>query len=155
MYKQLRYNYLANIKYIDFLTMNPFPEGEKLLSHILNAQHIWNARVDQSLSIYGIWQVHKAEQWTLINKENYDSSLGHIIGVNMQKGHEYKEYTGDFLSNNMEEILNHILMHSAYHRGQIASKAEQEGFSPPKTDYMDFLHSNWSESDATSLPSQQ
>lgn len=139
MYNLLRHNYLANQKYIDFLAKNPFSEGEKLLSHILNAQHIWNARVGDALSIYDIWQMHKKEQWDTINQENFDLSLKLTVGVNLHVGHKYKEYTGDDFTNNVVDILRHVVMHASYHRGQIAQKAKELGLVPPATDYIQYL----------------
>lgn len=139
MYNLLRYNYLANQKYIDFLAKNPFSQGEKVISHILNAQHIWNARVSKTLSIYDIWQPHDLNQCTEINKENFDHSLKLIVGVSLQERHAYKEYTGEKFTNNVVEILNHVVIHAGYHRGQIAAKAKELKLSPPATDYINYL----------------
>lgn len=139
MYNLLRYNYLANQKYIDFLAKNSYPEGEKIISHILNAQHIWNARVSDTHSIYDIWQVHHLDQCTEINKENFEQSLKLTVGVSMQVGHTYKEYTGEKYTNNVVEILNHVVMHGCYHRGQIAKKVKELDLQPPSTDYIHYL----------------
>ena len=37
----------------------------------------------------------------------------------------------------MEDILTHVLLHSAYHRGQIASQVRAGGEQPA---YTDFIH---------------
>ena len=37
----------------------------------------------------------------------------------------------------VRDILTHVFMHSAYHRGQIASDMRQAGFVPA---YTDFIH---------------
>ncbi len=143
MYNLLRYNYLANQKYIDFLVQQSFSEGEKLLSHILNAQHIWNARITDSLSIYDAWQLHEQAQWADINKQNFDQSLKLTVGVSLEEGHTYKEYTGEKYTNNVVEILNHVVLHSGYHRGQIAAKANELDLAPPTTDFIKYLRESW------------
>lgn len=144
MYNLLRHNYLANQKYIEFLTAHPFSEGDKLFSHILNAQHIWNARVSDTHSIYSAWQIHNKEQWSTINKENFEQSLGLTVGVNLHVGHTYKEYTGgDDFTNNVVDILRHVTLHAGYHRGQIALKAKELGYDAPATDYIKYLREGW------------
>jgi uncharacterized damage-inducible protein DinB len=37
----------------------------------------------------------------------------------------------------VEDILTHVLLHSAYHRGQIASQTRAAGGTPA---YTDFIH---------------
>jgi len=37
----------------------------------------------------------------------------------------------------VQDILTHVLLHSAYHRGQIASQVRSSGEQPP---YTDFIH---------------
>ncbi len=37
----------------------------------------------------------------------------------------------------MEDILTHVVLHSAYHRGQIASQVRSGGEQPA---YTDFIH---------------
>ena len=36
----------------------------------------------------------------------------------------------------IEDVLVHVLMHGAYHRGQIASALREAGVTPPYTDYI-------------------
>jgi uncharacterized damage-inducible protein DinB len=36
----------------------------------------------------------------------------------------------------VEEILTHVTIHSAYHRGQIASDVRSAGLEPAYTDYI-------------------
>ena len=41
--------------------------------------------------------------------------------------------------NTFRELLTHVLMHSATHRGNIIVKLRDEGIVPPETDYIIFL----------------
>jgi uncharacterized damage-inducible protein DinB len=38
-----------------------------------------------------------------------------------------------------EQMLHHLIMHSAYHRGQLATLLRQLDFIPPTTDYLDYI----------------
>ena len=50
---------------------------------------------------------------------------------------EYRNSKGEAWSNRVEDILTHVLMHSAYHRGQIALEMRAAGTEPA---YTDFIH---------------
>ena len=50
---------------------------------------------------------------------------------------EYRNSKGEAWSNRVEDILTHVLMHSAYHRGQIALEMRASGAQPA---YTDFIH---------------
>src|SRR5207245_11475331 len=49
----------------------------------------------------------------------------------------YKNTKGESWRNSVEDILMHVVMHSAYHRGQIAADMRAAGHSPA---YTDFIH---------------
>jgi len=49
----------------------------------------------------------------------------------------YKNSKGEFYESRVRDILTHVFMHSAYHRGQIASEVRQAGRGPA---YTDFIH---------------
>src|SRR5712675_664939 len=49
----------------------------------------------------------------------------------------YKNTKGEPWTDTVQDILTHVLMHSAYHRGQIASQKRASGQTPA---YTDFIH---------------
>jgi uncharacterized damage-inducible protein DinB len=48
----------------------------------------------------------------------------------------YTNSKGETWNNTVEEILTHVVIHSAYHRGQIASDVRASGGVPAYTDYI-------------------
>lgn len=50
---------------------------------------------------------------------------------------EYRNSKGEAWSSRVEDVLTHVLMHSAYHRGQIALEMRAAGAEPA---YTDFIH---------------
>jgi uncharacterized damage-inducible protein DinB len=50
---------------------------------------------------------------------------------------EYRNSKGEKWSSRVEDILIHVLFHSAYHRGQIALQMRAIGVDPA---YTDFIH---------------
>ena len=49
----------------------------------------------------------------------------------------YKNTKGEAWSSSIGDVLTHVVMHSAYHRGQIASHMREQGTVPA---YTDFIH---------------
>lgn len=143
MDKLLKYNYLTNKKYINFLLEHPFDEGYTLLSHILNAQHIWNERIVSKVPEISPWQVLEPSTWESINTTNYTQSMDIIVGVDLSKVISYTNSQNALFTNSIKDIMHHVVNHSSYHRGQIASKATQLGLKPPATDYILFARSDW------------
>jgi uncharacterized damage-inducible protein DinB len=55
----------------------------------------------------------------------------------LRVGVTYKNTKGEPWTNSVEDILTHVIMHSAYHRGQIAADMRASGHTPA---YTDFIH---------------
>jgi uncharacterized damage-inducible protein DinB len=49
----------------------------------------------------------------------------------------YRNSLGESWTNTVGDILTHVVAHSAYHRGQVASELRAAGFTPA---YTDFIH---------------
>ena len=49
----------------------------------------------------------------------------------------YANSKGESFSSTVEDVLMHVVMHSAYHRGQIAAEVRAAGRQPA---YTDFIH---------------
>jgi uncharacterized damage-inducible protein DinB len=49
----------------------------------------------------------------------------------------YKNSKGESWTSTVQDILTHVVIHSAYHRGQIASLMRAAGGTPA---YTDFIH---------------
>jgi uncharacterized damage-inducible protein DinB len=48
----------------------------------------------------------------------------------------YRNSKGEPWTSTVEDILTHVVLHSAYHRGQIASQVRSGGEQPAYTDYI-------------------
>jgi uncharacterized damage-inducible protein DinB len=49
----------------------------------------------------------------------------------------YKNSKGEAWSSTVHDVLTHVALHSAYHRGQIAGLMRARGYAPA---YTDFIH---------------
>jgi uncharacterized damage-inducible protein DinB len=63
--------------------------------------------------------------------------LGQLSHAGLSEKVTYKNSKGEPWTSTVEDILTHILLHSAYHRGQIATQVRAGGEHPA---YTDFIH---------------
>ena len=111
-------------------------KSKKLISHIFNAQEIWNARILGRNSAFGVWQIHEMSAWKPINQQMHDASLAILHSNTLDVSVEYSNTKGDHFSNTIQDILFHIINHSTYHRGQIASDFRNSGIEPIVSDFI-------------------
>jgi uncharacterized damage-inducible protein DinB len=121
--------------------LNAPPERSvKLLAHILSAERLWLERLLVQKQTLPVWPLSTLAQckpevdqlpglW-----KNYLTALGEAA---LARSLTYKNTKGESFSSQKQDILLHVVMHSAYHRGQIAADMRAAGFTPP---YTDFIH---------------
>ncbi len=108
----------------------------KLQSHILNAHQIWNYRIEQKEGHFAVWQIHPVATWKDIDQNNFQSSLQILNKVDLNDKIQYKTSQGQAFTNSVRDIFFHVINHSTYHRGQLASEFKQAGIEPIVTDYI-------------------
>jgi uncharacterized damage-inducible protein DinB len=114
--------------------------SRKWMAHIVAAGHVWHSRLTQQAQPYPVWP-----ELTLDESEKEARNLTSLwkayldrIGVGgLSQTVSYKNTKGESWSNKVQDILTHVFMHSAYHRGQIAADLRQSGHQPA---YTDFIH---------------
>ncbi|MGC1515932.1 MAG: DinB family protein [Maribacter sp.] len=135
------YNFHCNKKLIEEcsrLTDIP-PRTKVLISHILNAHHIWNSRMLGKPSEYGVWQDHQVADWADIHYENQRSSFEIISNADsFDKRIDYENTEGRLFTNTLKDMLFHIINHSTNHRGQIAVDYRNNGLTPVALDYVHY-----------------
>jgi uncharacterized damage-inducible protein DinB len=132
----------ANLEVIGSLRAAGSPPARslKLLAHIMAAEHVWLARLFERQSPFPVWPELTLEQceeqvrllavsWRDYLADNFPSSLDRNVS--------YKNSKGESWTSSVRDILTHVFMHSAYHRGQIAADMRQAGYVPA---YTDFIH---------------
>ena len=133
------YNFYCNKKLIEtFSALNEVPEKSlELFSHMLNAHHLWNARINGKKSRYDVWQVHQIKDWTEIHYENQRTSFEITSEADdFEKRIDYENSEGRLFTNTLQDLLFHIINHSTHHRGQIATNLRASGIIPQPLDYV-------------------
>ena len=138
------YTYHSNDKIIDLLLEKEFPDKSlKLLNHILNAHEIWNSRIEGITIKTSVWEVRASENLKKINTNNFNLSKKIIETYDLDKKIIYRNSKGDQFENSIKDMLFHVVNHSTYHRGQIASNLKEHGIEPLVTDYIFYKRTNF------------
>jgi uncharacterized damage-inducible protein DinB len=110
----------------------------QLMSHILAAERLWLERLEQTPQSLPVWP-----KLDLEGCEREASELGRLWPKYLEEADDlsrtvsYKNSKGELWTSTILEVLTHVVMHSAYHRGQIASHMRASGETPA---YTDFIH---------------
>lgn len=140
--KLYRYNAWANKRVIGTLVRQQVHDEKilSLLGHVVAAQFLWLHRIKglpaPDVKLWGTYTldqlVEMAEraglQWLefVESTENFDREM------------TYRNYVNEPYTNNVENIMIHLVNHSSYHRAQIAMLLRQKGFEPINTDFITY-----------------
>lgn len=111
-----------------------------LLAHILSAERLWLERLKQEPQSTPVWPELTLENCAAQVREVgrlWREYLGGSAEDDLAKSISYKNTRGDLWSSTVADVLTHVILHAAYHRGQIASHMRAHGKTPA---YTDFIH---------------
>lgn len=134
-----RYNNHCNQALATLIALHPDQTSRRALDlfcHVLNAHHIWNSRVLQQKSRYDRLQSHLPQDLEAIDRDNHAATDRIMDAGILSEARTYVNFKGEQGTNTVQDILFHVINHSTYHRGQIASDLKQSGIEPPVTDYI-------------------
>jgi len=134
----LEYNRFANNAFTYSLKSNEVQDEQALvlMSHIINAQHIWNARILGEKPNVSVWQKHSFHELNVLNEEGFTKSIEIMGKLNPTTAINYKNTKGHDFVKSVQDVLLHITNHSTYHRGQVAMRLKELGLQPPASDYI-------------------
>lgn len=126
-----------------------FPSVLGTLGHLYAAEWVWLERL-RGVSPPGLppsdgvptLPVLK-ERWDVV-EEGQKTFVESLTDDQMEEKVRYRNVKGEPWSYVMSDLLVHIVNHSTYHRGQVATMFRQLGKKPAATDYLVFLDSGTS-----------
>lgn len=109
------------------------------MGHIIGAEYLWLARLERKPAPMAVWPDLTVSQCGERLEELSDELSKTLAGATPKRLSESVAYTntkGEAWTSTVEDILTHLAIHSAYHRGQIASDLRAAGQEPAYTDYI-------------------
>jgi uncharacterized damage-inducible protein DinB len=139
--RQFAYDAWANREVLAGLKANLHPPAQplQLLAHILSAERLWLERIRNQPQSQPVWPDFTFEQCEaqIADLANlWTEFLGQLSPDELANKVSYKNSKGEPWTSTVEDVLTHVVLHSAYHRGQIASQVRAGGGQPAYTDYI-------------------
>lgn len=116
------------------------PRSVRLLAHVVGTEWTWRSRILPESKKMAVWPQLTVEE---IGREieelraAWESYLAALTPERLTLTGSYTNSKGEHFSNQIGDILMHVVMHSAYHRGQIAADMRASSLEPV---YTDFIH---------------
>jgi uncharacterized damage-inducible protein DinB len=118
---------------------NPPAHTLDLFSHVVATEHVWLARLRGETPELPAWPQLSLAQCAEIgtrSAEEYSALVESLDDIALDGGITYRNSIGDEYTNSVADILIHVALHGAYHRGQIAAAIRAGGDAPATTDYI-------------------
>ena len=137
------YNDWANWRIIRSLGESSSAKCLRILAHLLITEKEYFERLyGKDSTGFDFWQnLSLSECGNLASEttQNYDRLLKRFDEEGLSLRARYKTSEGVAHENTFRELLSHVLVHSATHRGNIILQMREENIAPPKIDYIIYL----------------
>jgi uncharacterized damage-inducible protein DinB len=144
-FRQLfEYDYWANQEALRSLaTINVAAERAlKIAGHIIGAQRVWLGRLETPDSATPPWPLLSLEEASAAVSEmhhRWNSFLSNLAPERLDEVLVHRNSKGVEFRVSIRDVLIQLVMHSAYHRGQIAASVREVGGKPAATDYIVYV----------------
>ena len=139
------YDYWANqeaLRSIATLSV-PAERALKVAGHIIGAQRVWLGRLEATVTeTPGPWPEVTLEQANNAVSEmhqRWNSFLGTLAPEGLDEDLVHRNSKGAEFRAPVRDVLMQLVMHGAYHRGQIAAAVREAGGKPSSTDYITYV----------------
>jgi len=115
------------------------PRIRTIFNHLLQAKQIWIMRLHgEDLTDVPVWPDLTWDACTALITENETAYTAYLQDdtLELTASFTYPNSKGQTFSNTIQDALMHVLLHSSYHRGQLALALRQHGHEPLVTDYI-------------------
>lgn len=133
----------ADERVLDSLTQPGVPQRAlDLYAHVLGAEHVWLARLEQRAAAVAVWPVIALDECARLARQNRDGFRAYVerlTSADLSRSVHYRNSAGDEFDTAIEDILVHVAMHGSYHRGQVSLLVRDAGAEPQPTDFIAFV----------------
>jgi uncharacterized damage-inducible protein DinB len=128
----------------------PSPRALKLLSHVVGAELLWLARLEKEPSPCPAWPeftLHECEEQLRSLPRKWRDWFADLAPSDLAESIDYVNTKGQKFASRIDDVQTHVILHSSYHRGQIAADVRAGGGEPVLTDFIHCARSGLLEGD--------
>lgn len=137
------YNDWANRRIIVSLKSAASERSRQILAHLLATEKEYYERLyGKDSTGFDFWPDLSVEACGTLARETagaYEKLLRRFDDSGLDLKAKYRTSEGVPYENTYRELITHVLLHSSIHRGNIVLKLREDGFEPPKIDYIIYL----------------
>ncbi len=119
------------------------PAAARPLAHLLVAEKVWLMRLrgedTAGVDLAPELSLAECEKLADENRQGFSAFLAALPGDALDSEVTYRNSKGTEFRTRVRDILLHVVLHGAYHRGQVASALRAGGGTPANTDYITFV----------------
>lgn len=135
-----RHNDWSNRKVVAVLKQHDCPEAVRLMSHVLVTElEYFNRMFGKDSTGFDFWPDADPDGLSALAMkvtEDYERLLERFDDEGLGQTARYKTSEGESVRNTFRDMLSHVVLHSASHRGQALNCLRQDGIEPPVVDYI-------------------
>ncbi len=121
---------------------SPPAEALREYAHILGADEVWLARLEQRAPATPVWPGLDLPQLRTLADEvhaGYSRYLAALDEADLMREVSYRNSAGQSFRTPVQDILLHVALHAQYHRGKVNLLLREAGLEPMPTDYIAFV----------------
>jgi uncharacterized damage-inducible protein DinB len=129
----------ANREWLHFIAKNAHGDEWlwRRLSHIMLGERAWFQRIhgeEPGRDIWTLLSIAQLEEISARHERVYQT----LLRDDLARIVAYQRFTGERHQSPVSDILLHLTLHGAHHRGQMASHASARGLAPINTDFIEY-----------------
>jgi uncharacterized damage-inducible protein DinB len=119
------------------------PAALSYFAHVVSTEHVWLSRIAQRPPDVAVWPTLSLDECAFLAARNRDE-LEAIVATlteeaDLAREIPYRNSAGVAFVSRLDDILIHVSLHGAYHRGQVSLMVRRSGGTPTPTDYIGFV----------------
>lgn len=139
--RQLRFHRWAYSAFAEALGALPEPPERcvRWLSHLVASDSLWLDRIlgrPQRLAVWPELELAGCRRETEQLARAWGEYARRLDAAELDRVVAYTNSQGERWESRVDDILTHLVVHGAYHRGQIAAEMRAHGAAPPYTDFI-------------------
>ena len=117
---------------------------------MVGAELLWLARLEKDAAPVPVWPeltLHECEEQLRSLPRKWRDWFADLAPSDLAESIDYVNSKGSRFSSRIDDVLTHVILHSSYHRGQIAADVRAGGGEPVLTDFIHCARSGLLEGD--------